>query len=84
MSSYGPMKRGAKHMTGAGTRPSPMGQAPRGGAAARAAVASSDAGKSGGAAAVNQFNPFAANKGSKKTTGGDSRTRAGQGFVFSQ
>lgn len=86
MSSYGPMKRGTKHMTGSGSRPSPMGVAPRGGAnaASRAARASSDSGAPTAASGGGNFTPFAANKNSKKTTGGEARTRAGQGFVFSK
>jgi hypothetical protein len=83
------MKRGAKHMTSSANRPTPISNAPRGSAnaAARAAHASSDApaAAGGGGGAGHSFNPFAANRGAKKTTGGSTdRTRAGQGFVFSQ
>lgn len=84
MSSYGPIKRGPKH-TGAANRHTPIGNGPRGAAGAAARQhghAAPDAAASSSSSAA--FNPFAANKGAKKTTGGDARTRAGQGFVFSQ
>lgn len=85
MSSYGPMKRGAKHMTSSSSRPSPMGQPGHRGASVASKVArASNEPTAAAAAQPNNFNPFAANKINKKSNGGEARTRAGQGFVFSK
>jgi len=87
MASYGPVRRGPKHMTTSANRPTPIGQAPAAaGAAARSARPSGEA-PGAGAARAAAFNPFAANRGAKKegaaAAAGSERTRAGQGFVFS-
>jgi 18S rRNA (adenine1779-N6/adenine1780-N6)-dimethyltransferase len=89
MSSFGPLKRQAKYMTASHSRPNPIakGGAPgaAGGTKARAAIASSSEGPAASSSSSSSahFNPFAANTNAKKSTGGEARTRVGQGFVFS-